>query len=449
MKLFPYQDTGARWLASKDQALLADDMGLGKSAQAVRACDLVGAKNILVICPAAVRFNWAREFERFSPMDRPTCLMLTSRDRPASKSGVVICSYDLSVGALGLLKTIPWDVLILDEAHYLKERTTKRTRAAYGHNKATTGLAAHAKRTWRLTGTPAPNDASELYTHLRSAGIVNEPFWDFTFRFCKGFDSTYGYKITGHKNVEELKALLAPFMLRRTKDEVMTELPPIWYQEVTVDRSQVELDGLFPEAQEVGAAAFVANLRVGEVTLKQALEAASGPTDAMSVLEGSTTSLTTLRRYIAMGKVPAVANLLAEELESGAVRKVVVFGVHKCAVEYMEQHLAKFGAVSLYGSTPPAKRQANIDRFMQDPECRVFIGNVQAAGTGITLTAAHEVVFLEQSWVPAENAQAAMRCHRIGQTKPVRVRVFSLYKSVDEQVQQVLLRKAQELSKIF
>ena len=106
------------------------------------------------------------------------------------------------------------------------------------------------------------------------------------------------------------------------------------------------------------------------------------------------------------------------------------------------------GAVTLYGGTNADTRQKNIDKFQNNPKCRVFIGNIQAAGTGITLTAAHEVAFIEADWVPANNAQAAMRCHRIGQTKPVRVRFFSCAGSVDEDVMNTLRRKAYELSRL-
>lgn len=458
---FPYQNIGARWIAPMPQALLADDMGLGKSCQAIRGADTVGADNILVICPAAVRVNWEREFEKFSPMGRPCSVIFTGSD-PIPAHGVVIISYDLAVVLAHKLKAKTWDLLILDECHFLKERTAKRTKAIYGHGKRFPGIDQSAKRVWRLSGTPAPNNASELWTHLKSAGMTTESYWDFTFRYCSGFDNDYGYKITGHKNTNELKAILAPFMLRRTKEEVMAELPPIRYQEITVERSEVCLDPDFYEqiqGQRLTVAQFNEELKLKDSTLRTALAMVSktngtkgmdSPNEfRLGVLESMAASLVTLRRYIALAKLPAIMSIIKDELETGAIDKIVLFGVHQTTIEGARRALAKFGAVTLYGLTPAAKRQANIDRFMKDPKCRVFIGNIAAAGVGITLTSACEVAFLEQSWVPSDNAQAAMRCHRIGQDRPVRVRIFSLNKSVDEQVQATLMRKARELTKIF
>jgi SNF2 family DNA or RNA helicase len=171
--------------------------------------------------------------------------------------------------------------------------------------------------------------------------------------------------------------------------------------------------------------------------------------DALSLLEAQGPVLGTLRRWTGLAKAPAILDILEEELETGQLDKVVIFGVHQAVIEMAAKRLAKFGAVTLYGKTPPAQRQRNIDAFQNDPKCRVFVGNVDAAGTTITLHAASEVAALESAWVPSTNAQAYKRAHRIGQTKPVRVRIFSLADSCDEQVEAVLLRKARELTKIF
>jgi SWI/SNF-related matrix-associated actin-dependent regulator of chromatin subfamily A-like protein 1 len=458
LPLFPYQREGAEYLASKDQALLADEMGLGKSAQAIAGCDAIGAQNILVICPANLRVNWCREFDRFSPLDRPIAAIMSAKDHIPS-TGVVVCSYDLlcSDKVREALKKIDWDVLVLDEAHFLKERSARRTKAVYGFGKRSPGLAVHAKRIWRLTGTPAPNDASELYTHLKSAGIVDDQYWDFVFKFCTGFDSDYGFRITGHKNTEELKKLLAQFMLRRKKTEVLKDLPPIYFQEVTVEKSAVELDPIFYEQiRGIGENKFLSDMAQQDNMLRMALEAAhknstnnQPAANAANVLESMAPSLVTLRRYLGMQKLPAVCDILAQELESEMLDKVVIFAVHQSVIEGAREKLRKFGAVTLYGNTPPLKRQENVDRFMTDSKCRVFIGNIQAAGVGITLTSAYNVAFIEADWVPANNAQAAMRCHRIGQTMPVRVRFFTCADTVDEQIQKTLLRKTRELAKIF
>lgn len=452
---FPYQLEGADYLAAKHHALLADEMGLGKSAQVIVACDAIGAFDILVVCPAAVRINWDREFMRFSPMDRPARVIATGKDKPGP--GVNIVSYDLLASNEKLrqqIKAMRWDVLVLDEAHYLKERSAKRTKAIYGHAKHP-GIMHSAKRCWRLSGTPMPNNASELFTHLKSAGIERRPYWDFVYDFCAGFESDYGYKITGVKNAPKLKGLLAQFMLRRKKDEVMQQLPPITFSEVTVDRSHVDLDPWFYENwRPIGVPAFLQEMKDLDQSLKTGLNAIKrghhhNNNDALELLKAYSKSTSTLRRYIGLAKLPAVLDIIEEELVSGALDKIVLFAMHQQVIEQTRERFRKFKAVTLYGGTPTAKRQQNIDQFQNNPKCRVFIGQVVAAGTGITLTSAHEVAFLEADWVPANNAQAAMRCHRVGQTKPVRVRFFTCAGSVDEDVMRVVVHKTREIAKII
>jgi SWI/SNF-related matrix-associated actin-dependent regulator 1 of chromatin subfamily A len=130
-----------------------------------------------------------------------------------------------------------------------------------------------------------------------------------------------------------------------------------------------------------------------------------------------------------------------------------VFAVHRDVISILASALRKkfgrFGVVTLFGGTPPRRRQENIDRFQTDPKCRVFIGQVVAAGTAITLTAAHDVLFAEASWNPADNAQAAMRCHRIGQDEPVFVRFVSAAGTIDERIQRVLRRKTETITQLF
>lgn len=449
LDLRPYQVTGARWLAPLTQAFLADDMGLGKSAQVIHAADLVRAEDILVLCPASVRVNWEREFKKFSPFDRPCAVIESGKDR-IPDHGVVICSYDLGVILADKLKTRIWDILVLDEAHYLKERSAKRSRAIYGRGSRFPGLEAKAKRTWRLSGTPAPNDASELFTHLKSAGIVTEPYWDYVYRYCSGFDNDFGYKITGNKNTEELKQRMAGFLLRRRKEDVLTELPPISFDTVVVPRSKVELDPWFYEQwRSIGQPAFLKQLEEANRAVSEALTTESE--DKLKTLESMASSMATLRRYIGLAKLPAILDIIEDELKTGALQKIVLFGIHQQVIEQARDRLKAFGAVTVYGGTPADKRQKHIDKFAKDPKTRVFVGNIIAAGVGINglQDSCCEVGFLESDWVPANNAQAAMRVHRMGQKNPVRVRVFALEKSIDDEIQEALTRKMRELAKLF
>lgn len=454
--LFPYQTVGAQFLSERPQAFLADDMGLGKSAQGVAACDLVGARRILILCPANVRVNWSREFDRFSPFDRPVAIIAKGTDAP-ELNGVTISSYDLldNDKVFKALRNNDWDVLILDEAHNLKNRAAGRTKSVYGARGAS-GLAICAKNVWRLSGTPAPNNASELWTHLHSAGTTAMPYYKFVETYCSGYDSGYGFKITGHQNTEHLKQVLAPFMLRRLKEDVMTELPPITFSTVTIERSAVELDPFF-YAQMLGKGEekFLAELKEADLALKAAIKQVkshekSKLSDMVTMLEGMAISQASLRRYIGLAKVPIFCEMIRSELVADPTKKIVIFAWYKDVVESCRVELAKFGAVTLYGGTEPERRQRNIDKFANDPKTRVFIGNIKAV-VGVDGLQKHcnEGAFIEESWTPADNAQAAMRIHRIGQEKPVRIRFFSCAGSVDELITAALIRKTKELAKIF
>ena len=447
---FTYQLVGADFLAANKVALLADEMGLGKSAQAIRASDIVNAQSILVICPAAVRINWAREFQRFSVF-APQCTVIGSKDK-LSKFGVTVISYDYMAKTANKnkIKALHWDVVILDEAHYLKSAETKRTKSIYGAD-----MKSGIKSTWlwMLSGTPAPNNVTELWPHLAKANITPLKYWEFTKHFTTGRQTDYGYIPLGTRNAEELKTILNRFMLRRKKEDVMKDLPPIMFTDVAIERSPVELHPYFSADVEAAGdtPTFLSQIKKASEGLAQTLSALENATltDVLSVLQGLEVSNATLRRYIGMAKVPTFAEIIRAELEEHPEMKIVIFAVHKSVIELLLKLFRCFSAVALYGETTPASRQISIDRFQNEPQTRVFIGNVKAAGTGITLTSAAEVAFIEASYNPADNAQAAMRCHRIGQKKPVRVRFFSCANSSDELIMDALRRKTAELAKIF
>lgn len=435
-QLFPYQRAGVDFLRGRKVALLADEMGLGKTPQSVVACDEVGANGILVVCPAVARFNWRREFERFSKRERPI-VVIERRDDQPQLGGVTIASYDL-VSAMAHTWVGEWDALILDEIHYCKSIDAKRSSAILGK----AGLVHRTKHTWALSGTPAPNHAGELWPLLRVFGATSLSYDHFISRYCESYDSGYGIKISGTKKlmIPELRELLGKIMLRRRKSEVLKDLPPISFHTVVV------------EAGEVDVGFEVARLRGEAALLAQAMALRElDPPSAMMTLEGLAQSLSTLRRYKGLQKVEAVAQMVNEELELGLYDKIVVFAIHRDVIARLAARWAKWRPVVVTGSTSPEDRQRAVDRFQQNPQAapHIFIGNIQAAGTNLTLTAAHHVLFVEEDWVPGNNQQAAMRCHRIGQTSPVTVRMITLNHPLDERISEIVRKKTSELTEIF
>lgn len=449
MPMYPHQIEGARWLAERRVALLADDPGLGKTFTALAATLQLPpsetAQRVLVLCPTVVLFNWQAEVHRWLPgFDAQVVTHGKAQIEP--DADVVIVPHGLLLTPWirsQLLKTA-WDAVIVDEAHAFKSVEAKRTAALY-HAQA--GIVKSAKRVWLLTGTPCPNHAGELYTHLRGLDWkrlvveVGKPpleYWEFVDRYCRSRETPYGVQIVGNRpeKLPELKRALDGFVLRRKKADVLKDLPPIRF----------EMVHLRPLDLDAATAALDAEL---SPHVRQALS----ERDVESTLEyfnavKGEAGFTRFRRLCGLAKAGPVAELLERELEDGALEKVVVFAHHKDVVEKTADGLGRFGVRTITGATAPADRAANVAAFQTSGRVRVMVSNIVAGGVGVTLNAASEVMFAEQSWVPGENAQAANRCHRIGQAKRVRVRFAALAGTLDAVIAQALRRKIKMIQEV-
>lgn len=433
-ELFDYQKEGVDWLASKTHAYLADMMGLGKSAQAIIAADQIGAKNILVICPANLRINWEREFEKFSYKGRGFKI-INSRKENLEPGDNAIISYDLAAffnAQFPLLRPSPWDLIIVDEAHFLKSRTAERTKAVIGKK----GFAHNSKRTWFLSGTPCPNHAGEIWPILYACGVTALSYQDFIDKYCDQIPSAFNQfakQIVGTKKarIPELKKLIEPFMLRRP----FLHNIPVMFEDVAVEAGKIP-----PEEYEA---------------VKEQLEIAGNYLDENQDLETLAMllpSVSSLRRFWGLQKILPVGSIIKDELESQKYEKIVIFCIHRSVVEGLAEILHEYGVVKLYGGMSNEAKQKAVDSFQNTRDRtspRVFIGNIQSAGVGITLTASHHVAIVEQDWVPGNNAQAIMRCRRIGQNRPVEVKTFYIPGSLDEKIERILARKTKELTMLL
>jgi SWI/SNF-related matrix-associated actin-dependent regulator 1 of chromatin subfamily A len=455
--LFPFQQEGARFLSTRTWALLADEMGLGKTAQAIVGCDTIGAERILVLCPAVARINWSREFKKFSTRSRHITVLLDGSTKIKPTDTCIICSYDLLLknSIRSDLSQLQWEVVILDEMHYLKNRNAKRTRIVFQQlvSMATRGV-------WALSGTPAPNHAAELYPFLSAAGIWKDSYWAFVKRFCVTRETVYGIQFIGVQRVEELRSLLAPIMLRRKKEDVLKDLPTILFTNVLVEAGKVDMNLWYPEIARgtVPEAKIREQIAAEENSVNAILnmtgQRSDAATEALSALqeqalEQKNGQVIMSRRYLGLSKVPPIAEIIKEELNAQAYEKIVLFAWHKDVIRLLTALLQEYHPLVLYGGTPVLERDKRIQSFQTKKKHRIFIGQVKAAGVAISLTAACEVAFVESSWTPADNAQAAMRVHRIGQTKPVRVRFFGVADSTDEVIQRVLRRKTRDMVQVF
>lgn len=429
MSLTANQLAGALHLANRKSAYLADVPGYGKTAQAITACDLVLAKTVLVVTTASARANWLAEFKKWSDMPRQAAAVFTTNELiPDTDIVVVAWSNIISARILQQLTRREWDVMVLDEAHYAKNPTAQRTLAVFGP------LRHRCHHIWCLSGTPIPNAPNDLYPVLKALhppALMDEeekrPFtYDaFMHRFCvvkRRFVNgrSLDVPIAG-KKMDELHERLRGFMLRREK----LDLPPVTYSTLAL------------------SAPGLSRLQINDADLKAILDAAeTGTTRDLEMHLGP------LRRLTGELKAAACAEYVAEELRNG-LDKIVLFHWHTDVGASLRTALREFGVVGIDGSTPGAKRQAAVTAFQNDPKVRVFVGQIQAAGEAITLTAANQCLFVESSFVPKDMIQAARRIARRGQTRPCICRVAALAGSIDEALQAVVTRKVAAIREII
>lgn len=375
--LYPFQRSGVDFLKSHFHALLADEPGLGKTIQAITAAEELGLKRVLVVCPASVRLNWKQEVEE--------CL--------DDSNGWEIISYNRATQNVEFGE---YDAIILDEAHFLKNPESARSQAVFGNQ---TGLARRARYKWCLSGTPVLNRPRELYPILKTLapGFSGAAFPQFAQRYCGAFFDGRGINTRGASHLDELSSRLEGFMLRRTKQEVMPELPPKILSRVPLYVNDEELAAVTAEEREI-----------------EDRESYLSPTHEDFSQLGD---LAHLLRLTGEAKVPAAIGFISELLET--LDKIVVFARHRSVIEELRMRLEErnLGPVVYQGGMSDVDKKEAVDSFLGRESNRVFIGNIQAAGTGINglQNACSNVVFVELSWVPGETDQAIDRCHRIGQ----------------------------------
>lgn len=434
-------------------------MGLGKSAQAIHAADLINAKHILVLCPGIARFNWDREFKKFSTALRQSNVIISKK--VAHTMPLTICSYDLLLNEqiLSNLKSQKWDALILDESHYLKNPKATRSQKVF----AKTGLAHFAKRIWCLTGTPLPNGCpNEMWVMLRAFGKTNLSYEDFIKKFCNYYLFNFEPKVTGAKRItlSEFKALIKPLCLRRSVEEVMPELPKIKCTHTVVEPGPVAMDESHSFVKFIATNRGMDHFKTTmteETNLLESILGTGRQTDQMRLLEALAPSVPTLRRYVGIQKIQGTVDLAKEFLDNEHTglnkrfrgRKLVLFAVHQEVIEGLRRGLLEYSPLTIYGGTPHEKRQSHLDKFQTDTKHRVFIGQIHACGIAINLTAANHIFMVESDWVPTTILQAIMRCRRIGQTETVHVKFLGVANSIDEHITRVLQLKTNEIAKVF
>lgn len=447
-----YQVVGAKTLASKKRYILGDEMGIGKTAQALEACRLIKARRILIICPAFLVTNWIAEVQDRYPGLSDVCWAfqpdhLIPKD---FKQGVVVISYDKANNASvrAELRRANFDVMVLDEAHYLKNPSSKRTKAIYGAR----GLQKDIERIWALSGTIMPNYPHELWVHTFVCGVHKLTYREWMKKFCL-YDPQW-FRVLGIRKeaVPELKNLLSQCMLRRTKKMVNLELPPLIHNVVPLDIKDVPDFGSVAFGTGVDEDKYKTDVQMQEELITNTLNqymAENKIDDLMDALKSLQVSASALRRFIGLCKAPIVSKIIDDELNDKAYGKVVMFAWFKDTVRALEEGLKDHKPLVITGDTSMDKRNTIVQTFQNNKDAKVLIANIAAAGVGLTLTASNQVIAVENAWSPGVMAQAYMRCHRIGQTEAVTVREFVMKDSVDERVARIIKAKSDALLQIF
>lgn len=507
MEYLPFQRAGIEFCLQPGHKLLGDEMGLGKTIQAIGVANALKAQRVLVVCPASLKINWQREIEAWQTEALPvTILDKASGNVP---TGFVIVNYDILHQVHKSLNTT-WDLLIFDEAHYLKNEDTRRTQVAFGEAieqvrqrvskelaraiekalklgdfatmanllntdeasvrsrvdgsrvkvsgkwlvevfgkeivqqlvESERAIGLSAEKILFLTGTPIPNRPAELRPLLRwldpnGLGAAAKKKW-FLDRYCdptfNEYVHTWEYK--GASNTEELgRYLRQTAMVRRLKKDVLVSLP-----EKTRQVVEIECGAKIMKLVRQEAACAARRDAINEILKTTDNPSFHEQIKSLRVELGQIEeNLAKLRKAIGLEKVPQVIEYV-ELCLSGGAEKVVVMAHHVVINQLMEQ-LKKFLPVKLDGEMSLPARQESIDRFQNEPACRVFVGSIQAAGVGITLTAASTVIFAEMDWVSGTMSQAESRCHRIGQYDNVLAQYLVYSGSLDAIMCKTLRRK--------
>lgn len=426
--LYKFQQDSQSLLSSRKHNLLADEMGLGKTVQAIEMINRNRLRMVLIICKASIKINWERKLKEWLISARYIQIINKKTDRIEPLAEIIIVNYDLITHSYLFyqLKEIEWDLIICDEAHYLKNLEARRTQAVLAKD----GLIHKAKRTLMMTGTPVLNRPIELYPILRVlAPQVIAPYSDkfkYAKRYCDGYQDGFGFNDRGASNTEELnKRLRQHYMIRRTWNELEIQLPKKRYEMVFIDQTEAVKGHLkvLDDAQRTDFKHQKLNIDAG--------------------------GLATLRRETAEAKIVCCISTIKEWVESSG--KLVIFAYHHSVIERLEHELKEYGTLTLTGSTSQSNRQRAIDTFRQEGSSKkVFIGQIQAAGEGIDglQDVCHHILFVESSWVPGEISQAIARLWRIGQKQSVLVRFLIWANSIEEHMMRVALEKVKTIKEI-
>jgi SWI/SNF-related matrix-associated actin-dependent regulator 1 of chromatin subfamily A len=414
-KPFDHQLQAAKFLLEKKKAILADEMGGGKTTSAIIAAYNIPGKK-LIVCPASLKLNWQKEIKlvdsaaKIGIINGKTITDLTGNDW-------YIINYDILSKHLENILSTDFTSVIFDECHYIKSiNNSGKPTATRG--KAALTICGKIPNVYMLTGTPITNKTKDIFNTLKAIEHpISNRWMPFAQRYCGAYQERYGWNMDGSSNRNELHEKLKPFMMRRLKSELL-ELPEKIRSFIPVEINVKEYDKLFAD--------YIAereHIEKGKQLVK----------------------LNALRHLLAIQKIPhtleQIENLFYQE------KQVVIF---TCYQEVVNQIIEKFPhAGTITGNDSAEKRQQTVDNF-QKGNIKIVVCNIIAAGVGLTLIASDTVIFNDFDWTPANHAQAEDRIHRIGQNKKCNIiYMFADNAEMDRKLSVILEKKLANINKII
>ena len=419
-----HQKESIQKLVENKKFILADDMGLGKTTSTIIAALESGSKKVLIICPATLKINWKREIENYSDKS----VYIAEGKNFNIESDYVIINYDIIKNFHDPKKKTDsqilnsnFDLVIVDEAHYIKNASAQRT-------KLINDIVKSVERIWLLTGTPMTSRPIDYFNLL---SLVDSPvaknWMAYAIRYCQGYQFNVGgrkvWNIMGASNLEELRDRTASTILRRLKEDVL-DLPdkiitPVYLR--LKSNLYEEVMGDYYNWYE------------------------KNPEESKS-LTVQFTKLTKIRQIIADEKISQTIELAENIIEQG--KKVIIFCNFTDSLNKICEHFGKI-AVKVDGSMPKPNRQHSVDEFQDNEKIKVFVGNIKAAGVGLTLTAAEAVIMNDLSFVPSDHAQAEDRAYRYGQKNNVLVYYPIFENTIEGIIYDILNNKKQVIATVM
>ena len=419
-----HQKEAIQKLVENKKFILADDMGLGKTTSTIIAALESGSKKVLIICPATLKINWKREIENYSDKT----IYIAESKNFSTEADYVIINYDIIKNFHDPKKknesqvlASNFDLVIIDEAHYIKNVTAQRT-------KLINDIVKNIDRLWLLSGTPMTSRPIDYFNLL---SLIDSPvaknWMAYAIRYCQGYQFNVGgrkvWNVTGASNLEELRDRTIGLTLRRLKENVL-DLPDKIITPVYLRLKSKQYEEVMGEYYDWYD---------------------KNPEESKS-LTVQFSKLTKVRQIIADEKIAQTIELAENILEQD--KKVIIFCNFTDSLNKITEHFGK-AAVKLDGSMSKPERQRSVDEFQDNPKVKVFVGNIKAAGVGITLTAAEAVIMNDLSFLPSDHAQSEDRAYRYGQKNNVLVYYPIFENTIEGVIYDILNNKKQVIATVM